>query len=49
MEVAVEIVDGKPVLVFSRRLDDEAAVRFNRELGQWVERLLTKGTAELAI
>jgi anti-anti-sigma factor len=49
MEVAVEIVDGKPVLVFSRRLDDEAAVRFNRELGQWVERLLTKGTAEFAI
>ena len=49
MEVAVEIVDGKPVLVFSRRLDDEAAGRFTRELGQWVERLLTKGTSELAI
>jgi hypothetical protein len=36
MEVAVEIVEGKPVLVFSRRLDDEAAGRFNRELGLWL-------------
>ena len=49
MEVAVEIVEGKPVLVFSRRLDDEAAGRFNRELGLWVERLLTKGMSDLAI
>jgi anti-sigma B factor antagonist len=49
MEVAVEIVDGKPVLVFSRRLDDDAASRFNRELGQWVERLLTKDMSDLAI
>src|ERR1700760_1599141 len=49
MEVAVEIVGGKPVLVFSRRLDDEAAGRFNRELGLWVERLLTKGITDLAI
>ena len=49
MEVAVEIVDGKPVLVFSRRLDDDAAARFNRELGQWVERLLTKDMSDLAI
>jgi anti-anti-sigma factor len=49
MEVAVEIIDGKPVLVFSRRLDDEAAGRFNRELGLWVERLLTKGMSDLAL
>jgi anti-sigma B factor antagonist len=49
MEVAVEIVEGKPVLVFSRRLDDEAAGRFNRELSVWVERLLTKGMADLAL
>ena len=49
MEVAVEIVEGKPVLVFSRRLDDEAAGRFNRELGLWVERLLAKGMSDLAI
>jgi anti-sigma B factor antagonist len=49
MEVAVEIIEGKPVLVFSRRLDDEAAGRFNRELSVWVERLLTKGVADLAL
>ena len=49
MEVAVEIADGRPVLVFSRRLDDEVAGRFNRELGIWVERLLTKGVTDLAI
>ena len=49
MEVAVEIADGRPVLVFSRRLDDEVANRFNRELGIWVERLLTKGVTDLAI
>ncbi|MBV9276314.1 MAG: STAS domain-containing protein, partial [Verrucomicrobia bacterium] len=49
MEVAFEIAGGRPVLVLSRRLDDEAAARFNRQLILWVERLFNRGITDVAI
>jgi anti-anti-sigma factor len=49
MEVAVEIRADKPVLVYSGRLDEEAAARFGKELTQWVERMLNRNVTELML
>jgi anti-anti-sigma factor len=49
MEVAVEIKQDQPVLVFSGSLDDEASAQFGRELGLWVERMLGRGATECVI
>jgi anti-anti-sigma factor len=49
MEVAVEIREDKPVLVYSGRLDEEAAARFSKELTQWVERMLNRNVTELML
>jgi anti-sigma B factor antagonist len=49
MEVAVEIREDKPVLVYSGRLDDEASVRFGRELTAWVERMLNRNITDFIV
>lgn len=49
MEVTVEIKANQPVLVYSGRLDEEAATRFNRELSQWVERMLSRNVTALML
>ncbi|MBV8224817.1 MAG: STAS domain-containing protein [Verrucomicrobia bacterium] len=49
MEVTVEIRANQPVLIYSGRLDEEAAPRFNRELSQWVERMLSRNLATLLL
>ena len=49
MEVTVEIRANQPVLVYSGRLDEEAATRFNRELSQWVERMLSRNVMTLVL
>jgi anti-anti-sigma factor len=49
MEVAVEIREDKPVLVYSGRLDDEASVRFGRELTAWVERMLNRSVTDFIV
>jgi anti-anti-sigma factor len=49
MEVAVEIREGKPVLVFSGRLDDEASVRFGKELTNWVDRMLSRSITDFIV
>jgi anti-anti-sigma factor len=49
MEVTVEIRANQPVLVYSGRLDEEAATRFNRELSQWVERMLSRNIGTLML
>jgi anti-anti-sigma factor len=49
MEVAVEIRNDKPVLVYSGRLDDEASVRFGRELTAWVERMLSRNLTDFIV
>jgi len=49
MEVTVEIRANQPVLVYSGRLDEEAATRFNRELSQWVERMLSRNVMTLML
>jgi len=49
MEVTVEIRANQPVLVYSGRLDEEAATRFNRELSQWVERMLSRKVMSLVL
>jgi anti-anti-sigma factor len=49
MEVAVEIREDKPVLVYSGRLDDEASVRFGRELTAWVERMLSRSITDFIV
>lgn len=49
MEVTVEIRANQPVLVYSGRLDEEAATRFNRELSQWVERMLSRNVMNLML
>ena len=49
MEVTVEIRANQPVLIYSGRLDEEAATRFNRELSQWVERMLSRDVTTLML
>jgi anti-sigma B factor antagonist len=49
MEVAVEIREDKPVLVYSGRLDDEASVRFGRELTAWAERMLSRNITDFIV
>ena len=49
MEVSAEIRANEPVLVYSGRLDEEAAPRFNRELSQWVERMLSRNVMTLLL
>ena len=49
MEVTVEIRANQPVLIYSGRLDEEAATRFNRELSQWVERMLSRNVTTLML
>jgi anti-anti-sigma factor len=49
MEIAVEIRSGGPVLVFSKRLDDEAAPRFESELAAWIQRMQAKGLTRLVL
>jgi anti-anti-sigma factor len=49
MEVAVEIKEEKPVLVFSGRLDDEASTQFGRELTAWVERMVGRGVVDFIV
>jgi anti-sigma B factor antagonist len=49
MEVAVEIREDKPVLIYSGRLDDEASVRFGRELTAWVERMLNRNVTDFIV
>jgi len=49
MEVTVEIRANQPVLVYSGRLDEEAATRFNRELSEWVERMLSRNVTTLML
>jgi anti-anti-sigma factor len=49
MEVTVEIRANQPVLVYNGRLDEEAATRFNRELSQWVERMLSRSVKTLML
>jgi anti-anti-sigma factor len=49
MEVTVEIRANQPVLVYNGRLDEEAATRFNRELSQWVERMLSRSVTTLLL
>ena len=49
MEVTVEIRANQPVLVYSGRLDEEAATRFNRELSEWVERVLSRSVMTLML
>jgi anti-anti-sigma factor len=49
MEVTVEIRANQPVLVYGGRLDEEAATRFNRELSQWVERMLSRDVMTLTL
>jgi anti-anti-sigma factor len=49
MELTVEIRANQPVLVYTGRLDEEAANRFNRELSQWVERMLSREVTTLML
>jgi anti-sigma B factor antagonist len=49
MEVAVEIREDKPILVYSGRLDDEASVRFGRELTAWAERMLNRSVTDFIV
>lgn len=49
MEVTVEIRANQPVLVYNGRLDEEAATRFNRELSEWVERMLSRNVTTLML
>jgi anti-anti-sigma factor len=49
MEVAVEIKQDQPVLVFTGPLDDEASARFSRELTAWVERMLSRGASDCVV
>jgi anti-anti-sigma factor len=49
MEVAVEIKEDRPVLVFSGRLDDEASTQSGRELTAWVERMVSRGITDFVV
>lgn len=49
MEVTVEIRANQPVLVYSGRLDEEAATRFNRESSEWAERMLSRNVMTLVL